>query len=84
MDVDTVGEAYTPHGSGAHPLAAQAGLGRSPLTLGGVGHDLYSPVSVLLAQSGLRLTLPKGARRWRGRGTRLRSPLTSFAAPPRR
>lgn len=65
MDIDA-SPAYTPHAGGsAHPLA-QFALGRSPLTPGGVGQsDLFSPVSVLL-NGGLRLTLPKGARRWRG------------------
>ena len=71
MEVDDAREARTPHaGSGAHPLAAAFGLNRSPLTPGGVGSDLYSPLSVLntIGHSGLRLTLPKGAcaavRRW--------------------
>jgi len=51
------------HAVGAHPLAAFA-LGRSPLTPGGVGQDdVFSPVGVLMQQSGLRLVLPKGARR---------------------
>ena len=76
MEVDDAREARTPHaGSGAHPLAAAFGLGRSPLTPGGVGSDLFSPMSVLATingHSGLRLVLPKGAcgaRRWVDVGT---------------
>ena len=80
MDVETLGEAHTPHAGGAHPLAA-LGLGRSPLTPGGVGHDLFSPVSVLGSVNGLRLALPKGARRVATPKAAGRCPLT---APSRR